>query len=225
MSSIKVVDVIKRVNTIVVDTTKTRWPYSELLDWYNDAVLAVVNRRPDASIKNVNFPVTPNQSKQELPSDGLRWIEVVSNASTGKPIRRTNRRQLDDQIPNWHNQNGSEVSAYVFDSRDPKSIYIYPQPTTGISLNVIYSVAPSPVAITNFETDTKTLSIDDSYLNAIVDFMLSRAYEKDADYAANAQRAQMHYQKFAAETGEKFNVDRVFNPEVTNASPGDMSNG
>ena len=98
MSNIKVVDVIERVNTIVVDTTKTRWPYEELLTWYNDAVLAVVNRRPDASIKNIDFTITPNKSKQTLPVDGLRWMDVVSNVLTGKPIRKTKRLQLDDQV-------------------------------------------------------------------------------------------------------------------------------
>jgi Family of unknown function (DUF6682) len=212
MSNIKVVDVIERVNTIVVDTTKTRWPYEELLTWYNDAVLAVVNRRPDASIKNIDFTITPNKSKQTLPVDGLRWMDVVSNVLTGKPIRKTKRLQLDDQVPNWHKKPGGEVASYVFDERDPKTIYIYPQPTTAIDLNIFYTVAPSPVTITDFENDNTTLSIDDSYLNAIVDFMLYRAYSKDADYAANAQRAAQHYQVFQAELGDKSGIDTAFNP-------------
>lgn len=220
MSSNRVIDIIKRVNTIVVDNTRSRWPNEELLTWYNDAILAVVNRRPDASISNVDFTVTPNQSRQILPSEGLRWIDVVANSATGKSVRRTMRRQLDDQIPAWHQSPGSDVTNYVFDERYPKTIYIYPQPTSAIQLNVIYSVAPPPTEITDFDSDSTTLSVDDSYLNAIVDFMLSRAYEKDADYAANAERAQMHYQKFQVELGEKSNIDRVFNPGVTDAGVG-----
>ena len=196
----------------MVDTTKTRWPYSELLTWYNDAVLAVVNRRPDASIKNIDFTITPDSSKQTLPDDGLRWMDIVANVASGKPVRKTKRMQLDDQVPNWHKTTGPEVASYVFDERDPKTIYIYPQPATAVDLNIFYTVAPSPVEITDFDTDDTTMSVDDSYLNAIVDFMLYRAYSKDADYAANAQRASQHYQVFQAELGDKTGVDSAFNP-------------
>ena len=213
MSSIKIVDTINRVSTKVVDTTKTRWTSLELLSDFNDAVLAVVNRRPDANIQNTSFNVTLNKSKQSLPANGLRWIDVVSNEDTGVPIRKTMRRQLDDQVPSWHNSTGEQITNFIFDERDPKSIYIYPQPSSAKSINVIYSVAPTPAVITDFVNDTQTLPIDDSYFNAIFEFMLYRAYIKDADYASNAQRAASHYQVFLSELGEKFQIDQAYNPD------------
>tara|TARA_R110002167_G_scaffold91458_1_gene246097 strand:- start:168603 stop:169268 length:666 start_codon:yes stop_codon:yes gene_type:complete len=217
MSNVRVVDIINRVSTIVVDTTKTRWPNDELLNWFNDAVMAVVNRRPDANIANAPFITEPAKSKQVIPSDGLRLIDVVYNTITGTPIRKAPRNQLDDQVVNWHKSIGNTVLNYVFDERDPKTFYIYPQPASAASIEIIYSVAPAPVAISNFDSDNTTLPIDDSYLNPIVDFMLHRAYSKDADYAANAARATQHYQVFLSELGEKFQVDGSYNPKNNRA--------
>jgi hypothetical protein len=210
MATITVVSVLDRVNTILVDVTKTRWTYEELIVWFNDAVLAVVNKRPDANVQNTSYTLTANQSKQILPTNGLRWIDVIFNEATGSPIRKTIRRQLDDQIPNWHRRTGTEPTQYVFDERDPKVIYVYPQVTTAQSVLACYSIAPTAIDIADIAT--AIIPIDDNYVNPLVDFILYRAYSKDADYAANAQRAMGHLQAFGAELGDKYQVDKAYNP-------------
>lgn len=213
MSTRKVIDAIAQVRTTLVDTTGTRWPDLELLNGYNNAVLAVVNLRPDASTKNISFTTEAGKSKQVLPSDGLRWMDIVYDVSSGNPIRKTDRTTLDDQIPNWHNSVGNRVTNWVFDERDPKTAYVYPQPADAVDIQIIYSVAPSAVNITDFENDTTTISIDDSYFNAIKEYMLYEAYSKDADYASNASRAAAHYNKFERTLGNKSGVDKDANLE------------
>jgi len=213
MATRKVIDAIAQVRATLVDNTSTRWPNPELLNAYNNAVLAVVNLRPDASTKNVAFTLVAGESKQTLPSDGLRWMDVVYDVSSGQPIRSTKRRILDDQIPNWHNTPGPRVASWAFDERDPKTIYVYPQPTQAVDIQIVYSVAPQAVNITDFENDTTTISIDDCYFNAIKEYMLYAAYSKDADYAANAQRAASHYSIFERALGNKSGVDKAANPE------------
>lgn len=213
MSTRKVIDAINQVRATLVDTTGTRWPDPELLNAYNNAVLAVVNLRPDASSKNIGFTLTAGQSKQVLPSDGLRWMDVVYDVSTGNAIRKTNRTTLDDQIPNWHNAAGTRVTNWVFDERDPKTIYVYPQPESAVDVQIVYSVAPAAVAISDFVNDTTTISVDDCYFNAIKEYMLYQAYSKDADYAENAQRASNHYSIFERTLGNKSGVDQAANPQ------------
>ncbi|PTT95496.1 hypothetical protein DBR45_48875, partial [Pseudomonas sp. HMWF031] len=80
-------------------------------------------------------------------------------------------------------------------------------------IQIVYSVAPQAVSITDFENDTTTISIDDCYFNAIKEYMLYSAYSKDADYAANAQRAASHYSIFERALGNKSGVDKAANPE------------
>lgn len=218
MANITIVSVLDRANIILVDTTKTRWDYKELLTWYNDAILAIADVRPDSQLANVSFTVSPNASKQTLPSDGVRWLDVMYNIATGAPITKSDRRQLDDQIPNWHKQSGSQVRLYVFDERDPKNIYVYPQPTTATDIQVCYSKAPIAVDIADFETDTTVIGVDDSYVSALVDFILHRAYSKDADYASDPERSMRHYNAFMASISQKTQVDSMNNP-ISRAMP------
>jgi len=72
-----------------------------------------------------------------------------------------------------------------------------------------------------------TINIDDIYANALVDYMLYRAYSKDAEYAGNAQRAVAHYTAFSNSLGVliKNELDRNpnlsaggFNPNVVGAA-------
>lgn len=193
MATVKVVDVIARAKEISQDKTDISWSSEEWLMWFNDAILAVVNARPDALIENTVF-TTSSGSKQSIPANGIRFVDLIQNAGTGTPIRQIQRRQLDDQVPIWHKKTGDEVLHFVFNPIDPKHFYIYPQPTEGHELELMYSVAPVAVKIDNFNDDTNVLPIDDVYLNPILDLMLYRAYSKDADYAENLQRAQAHQQ-------------------------------
>ena len=58
MAVSKVVDIVKRAQTILQDTTATRWPLTELQGWLNDAYKEIVIFRPDANAASavVTFP-------------------------------------------------------------------------------------------------------------------------------------------------------------------------
>ncbi|WP_036759265.1 DUF6682 family protein [Photobacterium halotolerans] len=208
MATTKIIDVIKRCETVLQDTTSTRWPKQELLDWFNDAQLAIVSRRPDTHIKNIPFTCASG-TKQSIPADGLRLMKVVRN-SNGKAVRKIEQRVLDDQVPDWHVPAESVVvDHYIYNDFDPKTFYLYPAPMSGIEVDIIYSVAPAAVVINDFSGDATTITLDDSYLNPILDWMLYRAYSKDNDYTANTNRAQMHLEAFRMGIGEKTQADQV----------------
>lgn len=56
------------------------------------------------------------------------------------------------------------------------------------------------------------ISIDDIYANALIDYVLYRAYSKEADFAANAQIAAAHYAAMAGSLGVKSNNENLRNP-------------
>lgn len=195
MATTKIVDLISRAEIITQDKTSVRWPKQEWLDWYNDAILFVVNRRPDKSVKNVNFTVDETNSKQSIPSDGIGLFTVTRNVSSGKPIREVSRNQLDDQYVDWHTRTADDIDHFIYDKRDPSSFYIYPRPNSANhSIEITYPYTPTAITVSNFDTDTQVIGVDDSFVNPILDFMLYRAYSKDRDYSENAQRATQHYQ-------------------------------
>lgn len=208
MATTKIVDLIERAEIIAQDATNIRWPKQEWLNGYNDAILFVVNRRPDKAVKNENFVVDETNSKQTLPAGALFLFTIVRNVISGRPIRKLMRNQLDDQYENWHQDTAENIDHYMYDERDPTTFYIYPRPlTSGHVIEVCYPFAPDAVAISDFTTDTQTIGIDDSFLNPVLDFMLYRAYSKDADHGPNGQRAMTHLQAAEASLGNKTQAD------------------
>ena len=89
---------------------------------------------------------------------------------------------------------------------------MYPTATTAFQLEIVFSAAPSDISISNFNTDTTTISVDDVYANSLLDYILYRAYQKDSEFAGNSQRSMMHYQGFTNSLGVKTQVDAAVTP-------------
>jgi hypothetical protein len=56
--------------------------------------------------------------------------------------------------------------------------------------------------------------MDDIFANALLDYVLYRASTKDAEQAANAQRAVAHYQAFQNALGVSAQVNAASQPGV-----------
>lgn len=195
--------IIRRAVETLQDTTSIRWPVNELVRYLNDGQREVVLYRPDSMVTNATVDCTAG-TKQTLPTNGAKLIEVVRNAaptSAKKSVRMTNREILDAQTPGWHNISGSvDILHFMYDPRDPKTFYVYPPATTSAQLDIVYAAYPTditePADGALYTAVTGNISLPDIYGNAILDYILYRAYMKDSEYAGNAQRAQAHYAAF-----------------------------
>jgi len=111
-----------------------------------------------------------------------------------------------------------DIQHYMFDPRLPKEFLVYPPATTAARLEVIYSSVPLAHTLTEAQlinsATTEVIRIDDSYFNALLDYVLYRAYSKDAEYAANAQRAVAHYQAFQNALGVSAQTNAASQPGV-----------
>lgn len=209
--------VIEKAQIILQDTTGVRWPSdTELLGWLNDGQREVMVYKPNAYVKNVALRLAAG-TKQSLPADGVQLIDVVrnmgSNGTTpGRAVRIVMREILDAQVPNWHAATPSaEVKHYTFMMLDPKSFYVYPpQPAAGQGYaEVVYGATPTDA------TFTGPITLDDIYQNALVDYILYRAYSKDTEYAADQNRAAVHQNAYIAALTGKAKVEAGANPNMT----------
>jgi hypothetical protein len=222
MATVKVVELIAKAQTVLQDTTSTRWPPLELQGWLNDSYREILLIRPDINTKTGTFTCATG-TRQVITTgfaNALRLIDVVRNvasASTKEAIRVVDRRVLDDQRRGWHAETGTvNIQHFMFDPRLPKEFLVYPPATTSTQLEIVYSEVPtahtlSELQLTNPAT-TEVIKIDDSYANAMLDYMLYRAYSKDAEYAANANRAVAHYQAMQTALGVKTQTDNALGP-------------
>ena len=198
---------IRRVVETLQDTTSIRWPVAELVRYLNDGQREIIVHRPDAMVTNASLTLTAG-TKQSLPSNGAKLIDVVRNSAGSKrAIRMCAREILDAQSPGWHNLSGvTEIVHFMFDPRDPKVFYVYPPAqSAGASVDLVYSALPTDIAEpapgTDYSAVAGAISVPDIYSNALQDYVLYRAYTKDSQYAGNEARAQARYAAFANALG------------------------
>jgi hypothetical protein len=128
-------------------------------------------------------------------------------ATPGRAIRVVSRDVLDNAMPAWHGiaAAGTAITEYVFDPRTPKVFYTYP----GVAANntvwveVAHLLNPTPVAYIagSFGMDgvsTTTISIDDQFVDDLVNYILARGNMKEARVAGNMQLAQAHINLFTS---------------------------
>jgi hypothetical protein len=222
MAVVKVVDLISRAGTILQDTTNIRWPAPELQGWLNDSYREITNLRPDSNTQTGEF-VCVAGARQVVTAtfaSAIRLIDVVRNvaATSAKgAVRLVNRQMLDDQRRNWYAETGTvDIQHFMFDARLPKEFLVYPPATVNARLEIVYSSVPLAHTLTEAQlinpATAEVIRIDDSYANAMLDYMLYRAYSKDAEYAANAQRAVAHFQAFQNALGVKSQTEAVSQP-------------
>lgn len=217
MATIKVIEVIKRVEDVLQDSN-VRWPRVELQNWLNESYLQIALLRPDASSKTGTLTCVAG-SRQTITSGfstALRLLDVVRNlasSSDKKVVRLIDRSVLDDQRPAWHNDTASvNIQNYTFDVRQPKEFFVFPPATTSAQLEVVYTDLPGTHSLSEANLHPTTgssevIKVDDTYLSVITDWILYRAFSKDAEFAANAARAGAHYQTFMSSIGNKTQSD------------------
>lgn len=225
MATIKVTDVISRVESILQDAN-VRWPRLELQKWLNEAYLSIVLLRPDANAKTATFTCVAGTKQTITASSGgypsaISLLDVTRNVATSsdkKVVRVVARSVLDDQRPSWHAEVASvNIQHYTYDPRNPKCFYVYPPATTAAQLEVTYADVPGAHALGEGALNptaatSDVILLDDIYLSPLTDWILYRAYSKDAENGNNEQRAAAAYQTFNAAIGTKTQVDAAAAP-------------
>ena len=212
--------IIRRCIETLQDNTSVRWPVNELVRYLNDGQREVVLHRPDAMVTSATVTCVPG-TKQTLPANGAKLIEVVRNAraaGTKRAVRMVNREILDAQTPGWHAIAGADdVLHFMYDPRDPRVFYVYPPATTSAQLDIVYAAYPTdvvePADGATYTAVTGNISLPDIYGNVLQDYILARCYMKDSEYAGNAQRAQAHYTLFANALGIELKGTLDFSPK------------
>lgn len=209
MGTIKAQEITNDAGTILLDKIQERWPDTELLRWLNDGQRETVNLNPFANpvTEAVRLVGGTKQDMSELAGEtdnsgtsidrALHVIGVVRNMGTdgstvGRAISRMEMATLDARRPDWHTDTAdSQVKHWVYDPLNPRVFYVTPpQPDTGTGyVELAYSASPDDVDL------GQAIVLNDIYRNALLDYVLYRAYSKDADFGS-ADLATNHRQAY-----------------------------
>jgi hypothetical protein len=224
MATVKVVDVISKAQTLLKDATGVRWPVLELQGWLNDAYREIVIFRPDSNAQTGTYACVsgPRQQITSAFAAATQLLDVVRNVASSaakSPVKLITRQTLDDMDRTWYGNTGVvTIERYAFDPRLPREFLVYPPAAVGAQLEIIYSSVPAAHTLTQAQLENsataEVIRIDDSFGNVLIDYVMYRAYSKDAEVSANAARAVAHYQAFQNGLGIKGQSEAAAQPGV-----------
>lgn len=195
-------EVFEKARIILQDAGAVYWPQDELPGWLNDGRGEAYALRPDL-YHCVEVASLCEGYVQKVPNGSRRLLEVARNISHPgqRVITLVHERDLSKHRPAWRSMpKASEIVHYMYDEMRSSEFYVYPPARTDVKVEINY--AKLPEIITGAQSEQELVQ-EGEYASALVDFVLFRAFQKEADTVpAFMERAMQHYSKFnAAFTG------------------------
>lgn len=206
-------NILKDASTTLLDPDYVRWPLSELLGYLNDALRDIVAIKPNANTQTVTLTLASG-TLQTLPAGYTTLSRVTRNLTVahgavggpvGGPVIRPlkDRSILDALMPEWQSSEtlfAKTVKHVIYDLANPRVFYVAPgNDGTGMIEAVVGGhVTPipepnDPTLLANFGA---TVGLPDEYRNLILDFVLYRAFSKDAGIPVSEARAAKHLESY-----------------------------
>jgi hypothetical protein len=227
---------LDRARRIIQDESSVRWPLAEWRLWLNDGLREIALLKPTAFSTSVVISLVAGTYQRQ--DAYVKVLHVSRNLKStqdsprlgARAIRAVDRDMLDTASPDWHDPQRTrarkEVRNVVFDDNEPMAFYVYP-PNDGTGIvEAIVSKIPAgvplpadPADVENIDAYDVDVDISDIYSNVILDYMLYRAYSKDAQFAGSAQRAAAYYQQFSNALGISAQTDLLRNVSADRAMP------
>lgn len=217
-------DILSAAALLLLDEDYTHWTMAELCTWLNLGLDAICLQKPTANAVTANINLAEG-TLQSLPVGFTSMLRPVRNIR-GPNASRIERKRItvtDGDVlsavsPSWDDPlsvpYAEQVKHVIYDEANPKSFYVYPGNNgTGI-MEAVMSAIPTKVQASGDPEEPSSygqpLALDETYHDALLDYVMYRAYSKDMQQAGNAQRAALHYQQFANALGIKVKAETYF---------------
>lgn len=224
-------DVLLRARITLNDAASVRWTLPELLNYLNDGLREIALQKPSATAITAVIDLAQG-CRQSIPSSYHALLQVVRNdvrtggpasPSGGAAITPIARETIDTMIPGWHSSATLPFTAkvtHVLDEiLDQRTFYVIPgNDGTGAVLAVVSAYPASISTPTNpldIDEYSATVDLKDIYQNALLDYILYRAFSKDTDLATSGQRATAHFGLFQGALGIKKQAEMAENVNTT----------
>ena len=185
----QVSSILDSAGRLLNDVRAVRWTKSELLSWLNDGQIALVKIKDAANTVSKTVRLAAGAT-QTLPADCYKLLDVVDNLS-GAVVTPCDKSALDSFLPKWRIAPTSNSVIHHIPSINPSEFFVYPaQNATPAELTLTYVAYPALV------TETDSLKVRDEFAANILNYVLYRAYSKDAEVAQNAALAASYFALF-----------------------------
>jgi len=214
--------IVDKAELILKDSSNGRWEAAELLDWLIEGEGIVVTFKPDANAVQEAVVLTAG-TLQSLPSTATQLLDVTYNmgltpgTTYGDAITIVDRGLMDSCYPGWQTETASAIVKHViYDPvKLPKKFWVYPKSLGTNYIQIITAKIPGTIA-----SLATAINLADEYAAPLMDWVLFRAFQKDAEYNPSVERALTHLDSFRTQLGIRENLEDKFAPRRTQGGLG-----
>lgn len=189
-------EVIGKARVILQDEGLDYWPKDELAGWLSDGRKEAYALRPDLFQSTESMQLSKG-FVQKLPNGSRRLLSVNRNVThpRGREITVVKAGDLAKSRPSWRSMaESAEILHYMYDDMQPEVFYVYPPARDAVVVEINYAKLPEEITS---DDSTAELKQEGEYASGLIDFVLYRAFLKEADTTpAFMERAMQHYTKF-----------------------------
>lgn len=226
--AILVKDILLSAGTVLNDLGNSRrWPLSELLDWLNEAASRICAAKPNANVEPMTLTIAAG-AKQTIPAGTTNLARVIASlVPDRRAVTIVSRQLLDGFSPAWQDPgifaSTAAVRHVILDPADPETFMVFPPNDGTGQIEAEMAVQPTPIPVPSTPTDinlySDPLPLGDQFRTAILDYILYRAFAKDATVPGAANRSMAHFQAFQVGIGEKVQKDMMMTAATSHAMP------
>lgn len=184
------------------------------MDYLNQGLDEIATYRPDAFYRTIDQELSPG-AKQEVSSNGT----VDSVEVNGIPLTQsdmTTYKAFSSYAvcaPRVRVRGGKaefRVRAVAVDPDRKGIFYVSPPVPAGLSLRAKINIVGEAPKYSLADWG-KPLDMQNKYLNDLIDFILARAYQRDAESAISSTKSQRLFSIFYQRMGAKYKIDSAYN--------------
>lgn len=199
--------IIYDAQVVLNDLVGTRYQASDLVRYLNDGQALVVINRPTVKSAEETIELLLG-AEQILPSKFAVFVDLPRNAlKTKKAIRKVDQTFLDAIEPDWYSMTPSNViEHFCYDIKLPRQFLVYPPALAGTQVQLsaaLYPVnVPQPTGDgRSYTTVSGNIDLPIEWREALICYVLHRAYAIDSSDEMNASLSVAYLNKFNALVG------------------------
>ena len=196
----KVGTLLDQAASTLIDEDYTRWTLAELVDYYNAGLREIVFYKPSANTITTAVELTTgSKTRYELPASAISLESITRNLGAdgltpGRAIRLVSMQTMNEVSPSWHTATDGITKNYMYNPDDPTVFYVYPPAIAGNYVEAIYYADPTESLLADVGTDD--VSLDNQYINPLLDYILFRSFDKDSDIPNSMQNRDIHQARY-----------------------------
>ncbi|MAY41677.1 MULTISPECIES: DUF6682 family protein [unclassified Neptuniibacter] len=208
-------DIVSGARRILSDDDEVRWSNVELIQWLNECYAVLTRVKPSECTVSEALTLVAG-TKQTIPDDAERLIEISHNtAGSMGVIDLISRKELDAVLPTWHSEPETEdIEHYIFDEMVPNEFFVSPPALNTAEVYAYLIKVPSSHSKILAVSEDDPISVKDSMAPMLIDYILFRAFSKDADHASYANRAALHLNAFNMQADTGFKLEMATSPNA-----------